>query len=326
MAGGKASTYERTLKYGYKIYPEDIAGMIGLPSVGNIYYVDPTNGSDSAGGRTKDKAFKTLTVAYAALTADQDDVVVIAGEGSTGRTAETAVITWAKRRTHVLGNGPLRSINPRNGLGTNFSGGSTTPVLTVSANNCSFTNISIADFNDNDVLVEVTGEYNTFNNVHFQGIGHATPASEAGARSLLLTGAGENEFNSCTIGIDTVTRAAANASLELTGSCPRNIFRDCLFPVYTSSADALWVKADTGNCFERFLIFEDCLFTNASLGSSTVMTIGMDLSTTGNGQVYMRNSRFYGATDLTNTVTNVIQDSPVFDTNDQGLMTVQANS
>ena len=29
------------LKFGAKIYPEDIAGMIGLPSVGNIWYVDP---------------------------------------------------------------------------------------------------------------------------------------------------------------------------------------------------------------------------------------------------------------------------------------------
>jgi len=175
-------------------------------------------------------------------------------------------------------------------------------------------------------LVEVTGDYNTFNNVHFQGIASTNPAAATGARSLLLTDAGENEFNNCVIGIDTVTRTAANASLELTGSCPRNIFRHCLFPVYTSDAGALWVKADTGNCYERFLMFEDCMFTNASLGSSTVMTVGMDLSTTGNGQVYFKNSRWYGATDLTNTVTNLIQDSPTFDTNDQGLMTVHANS
>lgn len=323
---GKLSSYVPALKFGHKVYPEDIAGMIGLPKVGNIYYVDPTNGSDSADGRAIDRPKATVASAYASMTADQDDVLVIAGEGATGRTAEAAVIVWAKRRTHIIGNGPRRMMNPRNGIGTNYSGGSTTPVFQVTANNCSFTNISIADFLDNDVLVEVTGEYNTFNNVHFQGIGHATPAGETGARSLLLTGAGENEFNNCVIGLDTVTRTAANASLELTGSCPRNIFRGCLFPVYTTSADALWVKADTGNCYERFLIFEDCRFTNASLGSSTVMTVGIDASTTGNGQIYMIGSRWYGATDLVNNVTNVIQDNPVFDTNDQGLMTVHANS
>lgn len=324
---GKARDFMPALKYGHKIYPEDIAGMVGLPSIGNIFYVDPTAGSDTThAGRSADDAYATAAKALSSMSADNDDVLVIAGTGSTGRTAESAVIDWNKRRTHIIGNGVGRRINPRNGIGANYGGGSTTPVFKVSTNNCSFTNLSFASFNDNDVLVEVTGDYNTFTNVHFQGIAHATPAAEAGARSLLLTGAEENEFNNCTIGIDTVTRSAANANLELTGSCARNQFRGCLFPVYTSSADALWVKADTGNAFERFLIFEDCLFTNASLGSSTVMTVGFDLSTTGNGQVYFKNSRWYGATDLVNNVTDLINDSPVFDTNDQGLMGVHANS
>src|SRR3990167_11368108 len=321
---GKASNDIPTLRYGNKIYPEDIAGMIGLPSVGNIWYVDPGK-SVSGGGTTKADAFITVAEALSAATADNDDVVVIAASSATGRTVETAIIDWSKRRTHLIGNGVARQMTPRNGVGVAASASSG---FTVSANQCIFQNLTFAAFSDTDVCVEVTGEYNTFNGVHFQGIAHATPAGETGARSLLLTGAGENEFNGCTIGLDTVTRTVANASLELTGSCPRNIFRGCLFPVYTSSADALWVKADTGNCYERFLIFEDCLFTNASLGSSTVMTIGMDLSTTGNGQIYSINSRFYGATDLaaTASVTNLIQANTVFDTNDQGLMTVHANS
>src|SRR3990167_1322497 len=224
------------------------------------------------------------------------------GRSSTGRTSEAASIDWFKRRTHIIGNVPARRINSRNGIGVAASASSG---FTVSANNCSFSNMSFAAFADTDVLVEVTAEYTTFNNVHFQGIGHATPAGETGARSLLLTGAGENEFNNCTIGLDTVTRTVANASLELTGSCPRNIFRGCLFPVYTSSADALFVKADTGNCYERFLIFEDCTFTNASLGSSTTMTIGMDLSSTGNGTVIFNDSWMRGVTDLTNTFTDL---------------------
>src|SRR3990167_893705 len=232
---GKFRDYAPALKQGHKIYPEDIAGMIGLPHISNIFYVDPTNGSDTANsGKAQNKAYASLTQAYASLTADQDDVVVIAGEGSTGRTAEAAIINWNKRRTHVLGNGPARMMNPRNGVGVAASASSG---FTVAANNCSFTNMSFAAFDDTDVLVEVTAEYTSFNNVHFQGIGHATPAGETGARSLLLTAAEENEFNNCTIGLDTVTRTVANASLELTGSCPRNIFRGCLFPAYVSSAN-----------------------------------------------------------------------------------------
>ena len=165
----------------------------------------------------------------------------------------------------------------------------------------------------------MTGEYNTFTNVHFQGIASTNPAAATGARSLLLTGAGENEFNNCVIGLDTVTRTVANASLELTGSCPRNSFRGCLFPIYTSSADALFVKADTGNCTERFLIFEDCIFNNADTGSSTTMTIAMDLSTTGNGTVFLKDSYVKGCTDWTNTFNNLFLTMPLTDTDEGGI-------
>src|SRR3990167_5141989 len=303
-----------------KITPDSIAGVIGLPHVGEIFYVDPGAGSDTANaGKSPDDAFATVTQGYAALTADQDDVVIICGSSATGRTAETAAITWAKRRTHVIGNGPLRSINPRNGIAF---GASISPGLTVSANNCSFTNISIATFEDNNVLVEVTGEYNTFNYVHFQGIGHATAGDDTAARSLLLTDAEENEFNNCTIGLDTVTRSVANASLELTGSCPRNMFRHCYFPAYTDNAGVLFVKADTGNCTERFLTFEDCIFNNADTGSSTTMTIAMDLSTTGNGTVFLKDSWCKGCTDWTNTFNNLFVTMPLADTDEGGLVKI----
>lgn len=320
-----AKNYIPALGFGAKVYPANLALSAGLMQVGKILYLDPGAGSDSNNGRRHSQAYDTMGAVHSALTADQDDLVIVAGTNATGRTTETAVVTWSKRRTHVVGNGPLRQINPRNGV--NVYAADTASAFKITANNCSFTNISIAGFVDADVLVELSSvSYTTFNYVHFQGIGHATPAAEATARSVLVTSSGENTFTNCTFGVDTVTRAAANASLEQTGSCPRNIYTNCLFPSYVSDAGALWVKADTGNCFERFLIFDNCLFTNASLGSSTVMTVGMDVSTTGNGQIYTTNSKWYGATDLINNVTNVIQASPVFDTNDQGLMTVMANS
>jgi len=320
---GKASEYIPALRYGHKIYPENIAGMVGLPSVGDIFYVDPTAGSDTANaGKDANDAFATVAKALTAISADNDDVVVVAGTGSTGRTAESAVIDWSKRRTHIVGNGVGRRINSRNGIGTNYDGGSTTPVFKVSANNCTFSNISIASFNDNDVLFETTNDYGTYNNVHFQGIAHTTPAGEAGARSVLLTGAEENEFNNCTLGLDTVTRSAANASLELTGSCARNQFRGCLFPAYVSSATALFVKSDTGNAHERFLIFEECLFNNADTGSSTTMTIAMDLSSTGNGTVFLKDCHGKGFTDWTNTFNNLWVTMPLADTDEGGLMKI----
>lgn len=300
-------------------------GILNLPFYGNIFYVDPGAGSDTANaGITPNDAYATLTKAYASLTANQDDVVILNGSSSTGRTSETAVITWAKRRTHVMGTGPLRKMNPRNGLGvaSSLTGQTTTAIFTVTATNCSFTNMSFATFQDNNILVEVQASYTTFKNVHFQGIAHDTTGDDANARSLLLTDVGECEFYDCTIGLDTVTRSAANSSLEITGAgagSPRNKFYGCEFPLYADAATPTWVKADTGNCYERYLLFDDCHFFNATLGSSTTLTVGMDLNATGNGEIRMNRCSYSGATDLANDYTNLFSsNSPVNDTQDSG--------
>lgn len=315
--------YTPALQYGAKIYPSDLAGMLGLPSVGEIYYVDAGAGSDSDDGRTAGSAFKTVTKAKTVMSADQDDVLIIASTNSSGRTSEAASIDWDLRRTHIIGNGPLRKLNPRNGIG--FASTATTPCFTVSAKDCSFTNISIAVFEDINVLVNATGDYNSWDHVHFQGIGNATTGDDAAGRSLVLTGAEENEFTNCTIGIDTVARGgAANASLELTGSCPRNKFINCDFPIFTDGAEPTWVKADTGNCTERFLKFEGCEFMNPDGSSSTTLTLGMDLSATSNGYIYMINCNWLGATDLANNYDMLYTNSPTVDTANAGLMVIAA--
>lgn len=315
----KARDYIPALKYGAKILPSDLAGMIGLPSVGNIFYVDADDGNDTANsGTAADDAYKTVTQAFSQMTADQDDVLIIAGTNSTGRTTEAAAIDWNKRRCHIVGNGPARKINPRNGVSFNALGGAS--AFTVSANDCSFTNISFATFTDNNVLVEVTSDYNSFNYCHFQGMGLQATADDAAARSVLLTAAEENEFTNCTFGIDTVTRGAANASLELTGSCPRNKFINCDFPIFTDAATPLWIKASTGNCYERFLIIDGCNFFNPDNASSTTLTDGMTISATGNGDIYFLNSTWRGATDLASDFTNFYSNIPVFDTADAGLV------
>lgn len=308
------------------IYPEHLAGMIGLPSVGDIYYVDAGSGNDNNNGRTRNTAFATLGAAHSAMTADQDDVAVVVGSNSTGRTAETGVITWSKRRTHIVGNVPSRRINSRVGLGTasTLTGQTTTAIFTVTGNNCSFTNMSFADFNDNNILVEVQSDYNTFTNVHFQGIGHDDTGDDANGRSLYLNASEENEFVNCTIGLDTVTRSAANSSLELSGSCARNKFIGCDFPMFADAATPTWIKADTGNAYERFLTLEDCRFFNPDGSSSTTLTAGFDLSTTGNGDIYMTDCWWRGATDLANNYTRLFTNMNVVNTANQGLVIVAA--
>ena len=319
----KLRDYLPALKYGAKVMPNDLAGMIGLPSVGNIFYVDPGAGSDTANaGTDPNDAFATATQALSAMTADNDDVCIVAATSSTGRTSEAAEIDWNKRRTHVVGNGPARKINPRNGI--SFASSASTPCLTVSATNCSFTNLSLAVFEDINVLVNVTAAYNTFNFVHFQGIGNATTGDDTAARSLVITGADETQVTNSTIGLDTVARSAANASLELTGTCARTLIQNCDFPMFADNAGAFWLKADTGNCYERYLKLDGCEFMNPDGSSSTTLTVGFDLSTSGNGDIYMLNCNWRGATDLANNYTRLFSNSPVVNTANQGLVIVTA--
>lgn len=320
---GKARDYIPALKYGNKVLPNDLAGMIGLPSVGNVWYVDPTAGSDTANSGTEaDDAFATVGHALSAMAADNDDVLIIAATGSSGRTTEGSAINWNKRRTHIVGNGPMRKINPRNGIGFSALGGDV--CFTVSATNCSFTNISIASFTDNNVLVDVTADYNTFDYVHFQGIANDSTGDDTAARSLRFTAAGETIVSNSTIGVDTVTRSAANASFEATGSCARNQFINCDFPMYADAATPVFVKAATGNCNERFLKFDGCLFLNAVDGSSTTLTVAMDVGATGNGVIFMRDCWVRGATDMCDTYTNVYVTNPTVNTANQTFPVIAA--
>lgn len=320
----KYRDYAPALKYGAKIYPEDIAGMIGLPSVGNIYYVDPGK-TTSGSGLSQEDAVKTLAEAYALMIADNDDVAVIAPSSSTGRTSESASITWAKRRTHVVGNGPLRT--GWNRAGVSFASTATTPSFTVSATNCSFTNIMLYQPEDINVLVNVSAAYNTFNYVHFAGIANTTTGNDTAGRCLVITEADDNHFNNCMFGIDTVLNSAANALVELIGNTAvaRTQFNDCIFSTVTDDAGVRWVLFTGAYSSEVYTLFRNCLFLNTR-GGTTTMTVGITDPASVNGKIIIDNSWWLGATDLCSTVANVYINSNVVATADGGNLIVHANS
>lgn len=321
---GKARDYIPALKYGNKIMPEDIAGMIGLPSVGEIFYVDPGK-SVSGGGKSADDAYKTLAEAYAAMSADNDDVVVIAPTSSTGRTNETSSINWAKRRTHIVGNGPLRK--GWNRAGVSFASTATTPSFTISANNCSFTNFMLYQPNDINVMVDLTGEYNTFNYVHFAGIANTTTGNDTAGRCLVITEADDNQFNNCMFGIDTVLNSAANALVELVGNTAvaRTQFNDCIFSTVTDDAGVRWVLFTGAYSSEVYTLFRNCMFLNTR-GGTTALTIGITNPASVNGKIILDNCWFIGATNLNSTVANVYVNMPVVDAQSAGTLIVDANA
>jgi hypothetical protein len=329
------------MQYAETVYPEfrtgqmkwaasSVNGQGPYPQVGNVWYVDAVNGSDTANnGLAPNAAFKTLYAAHNAATTNNYDVIIVApaGTGSGTGTDESVYGAWtfSKSLVTVIGSSAPVAISPRSRILWNTAGQSTSSaLLTVSGAGNSFLNVQFGSFVDNNILVTVTGSRNYFGSVHFAGIGIDAAGDDTAARSLVLSGAGENRFVDCTIGLDTVTRSAANASLELTGSCDRNRFENCLFPMYADNAGAFFVKATTGNCYQRFAIFDGCIFLNAVDGSSTTITAGINNGGTGNGTLFMKDCWMRGATDMCDTYTNVYVTNPTVNTANQTFPVIAA--
>jgi hypothetical protein len=305
----KARDYIPALKFGAKIYPEDLAGMLGLPYVGNIFYVDPNAGSDSANsGAAQNDALATVAAAYALCTSGKHDVVVIAPTGGTGRTTEAAAITWAKRFTHLIGSCAPTSFSPRAGMNFTKTGAGTTPQFNITENGCIFKNITLAQsVADSYIMAAMTGDYNYFEGVHFAGMQNTTAGDSDSARSLVMTSASENTFVNCTFGVDTALRTGTNYNLEFVNHCARDIFRGCTFTQYVD-ADAPKHILSVNTTLDRFVLFDGCLFinNNGTTGGSTVTDLMLnELNTNQGGNIIIKDSMLVGFTGWGNYVTGI---------------------
>lgn len=309
----KARDYSPAVKHGAKWMPEDIAGLIGLPSVGNIYYVDPTNGSDTANsGTTRDDALATVGTAYGKCTSGNHDVVVIVPSGGTGRTTETSAITWGKRFTHLIGNAAPTTCNVRAGMSFTATGATTTPQFQVTENGCIFKNLTLYQaVADSYGLCEVSGDRNYFSNVFFAGIANTTAGDVASGYCLRLNAAEENTFDGCMFGVDWVMRTAANYNIHMyyNGSSvsSRNFFYNC-FSTLIGDADApRHIKVDSAGC-DRYAYFENCVFTdNTGLSGVTTQTDviqGATLDHQG-GAIILKDCMEIGSTGWASSVTGV---------------------
>lgn len=332
---GKLREYIPALKYGHKIYPEDIAGLVGVPFVGDVFYVDPTNGSDTANnGRSQDNAFKSLYKAHSSVQSNHHDVIIVTpgGVGSgTGTEESTAVSggawTFSKNLTYVVGNAAPSRISPRSRILWGTAGQSTSgALLTISGQGNIFKNLQVGTFVDNNIVIKLTGSRNVFEQVHIAGIGDATAGDDTAARSLWISGGSENLFEDCVIGLDTIARSVANAEIEMSGAATRNQFRGCDILSFADNAGHLFVKAATAADVDRFAIFDHCRFMNSIKSTATTMTVAMDLTASLGGAVILHDSWLFGATDWADDFTNVYTAGAMVaaTANTAGLMAVAA--
>lgn len=274
-----------------------LGGIAGIPFTGNYWFVDPVNGLDGNAGNSPSSALQSLYRAHALAASGNNDVVVLIGNGAASGTARlskaaaqavdssatSGVLNWTKNALHLVGiTAPAMisqraRIAPPAGTYTVTTFGSANLVV-VTGSGCFFSNISLFHGFSTGGAAQIcwtdNGSRNAYYNMDFGGIADAGSAADTGSRSVKIgsAGSGENYFKGCTFGLDTVTRSVANASLELAGATPRNVFEDCLFPFQTSNAGVLGILGTGNGCVDRFTMFKRCQFINNIKSTSTQMT------------------------------------------------------
>lgn len=291
---------------GVPIYGGGLIGMSGA----KVYFVDPTSGGlgadiNGVSGGTADAPFATLTYALTQCVSGRGDtIVLIGGPTSTGTTGETIRLTetlvWSKHNTHLIGIGAPTKYGQRSRITGPSTGGTFSPVMSVTASGCIFSNFSIFDdYTVDPVALKVTGSRNYFNNVNLQGMGAATGADDAAAASLWISGGAENTFNGCVIGLDTIPRSTTNGEILLDTAAKRNWFIDCDILSYCDNAGHLFVKAANTGDLDRETIFRNCTFLNCPTGiaSGTTMTQAMNVAAAAGGMIILHDCVMVGATD-----------------------------
>lgn len=276
----------------------------GLLQVGNVYYCDYLNGADSNDGQTAATAYKTLSKAYSKTVSGHNDIVVLVGNGGTTATQRLSTgFTWANSATHLIGISSPVLYSQRARIAPTAAVTAFTPFFTLSGSGCIFQNVQFFHGFDTGTTAQInfvlTGSRNYFKNCHFAGMGDTTSAGSATSRSLKIgsSGSGENLFEDCVIGLDTVTRSAANASLEFTAATTRNVFRGCLFPFQVSAGTPLGIITSASGSMDRHQVFDRCLFINNTKSTSSTMTALTTLAASSGGLILIEYSTCVGITD-----------------------------
>jgi len=296
-----------------------LGGFGGLPFTGNYFFVDPVNGADGNPG-SSELPLATLYGALAKCVSGNNDVVFLVGDGtSTGTarlstagaqtidsTATTGTLTWNKNATHLIGiTAPTRvggraRIAPPTGTYTAATFNATA-FVNVTGAGCLFANLDVfcgfSTGNASMIAWTDAGGRNAYINVNIQGLGDAASAQGTGARSLKITSS-ENTFTDCVIGLDTVTRTVANATLEFASGATRNTFQCCDFPFQTSAATPLGIIVSAAAGIDRWTKFDRCAFINNVQSTSTTMSALATLPASAGGLLLMKDCTLVGITEF----------------------------
>jgi hypothetical protein len=268
---------------------------------GNEYFIKPYSGNDGSHGRDPDHALKSVARAHALMTAGQNDIAFLLSESNVSATTtdyQSTMLTWSKDLCHLIGVNGGNGINPRSRIAQISTWTSADPLMTVSADGCYIAGLSLwSGVTDATTLgcLKVTGQRNLFERLHVAGMGNAATNDIAGAYSLLLSGAAENDFRNCIIGVDIQNvGASVNSQILTAAGSFDNRFFDCEIRLKAAHAtNTVYLRVPTTTMLGQ-LKFNNCVFSNN--GAST-LTYGAVIHASAGGKVYFKDCAI-DATDV----------------------------
>jgi hypothetical protein len=300
------------------------SALQGSFAIGSRFYLDPTNGSDNNDGLSPFTAYKTMAVAYAALTANKNDTLYIIGGSSSVQV--TADFTWAKAYTHMIGlsaGGPYgRSRFGHTGAGPVVS------LFTNSVNGCIFKNIHWQQGNGyaaqlNNVVIGAASNYGYYENCHFDSPLNAVEGALAYRQLLFTALARSNTFRNCWFGDWTAQPSSTTGALiEFGGTNAGTQFFDCTFLINTTQATMVPIIGAVdigGGNPPGYVLWDNCSFLALSTGVNVLCTA----PTT--GKFVFTRCKMFGVANLSATSSNVIMaNGTAIDARYGGLGVVQA--
>jgi len=285
-------------KYEEGLYNQSLTNALlrnGIPTPGSIYYLDPTNGSNSNDGKSVNQAFAGLIYAEDHLTAGQHDVLVYLAGSTSLQLAES--LTWDKDYTHFISMAAPSWVGCRARImhNANFS-----PMITLSGNGCIFANLYFSYGRggaDNHILMASTGDHNYFKNVNFAGMLNDTEAQDASSVALQMVGSHNNLFEDCAFGVGSIARTAANTLVDFTTTASgQNYFKNCKFISWSTAATPTHIRIADG-MVDRFIVLDDCLFVNEGTSLTQVIDDNQSAASTMRFVVIKGDTMIVGADD-----------------------------
>lgn len=244
------------------------AGITG--PIGDVYFVDPTNGNNANAGKTPETALSTLDEAYSRAQSNHGDVIAL---NSYATHTLTAGIAWTKSRITVVSLDFRGRVVQQGAKVQSPSSDTTAYVVKVTGVRNSFVGIKFIQASTNAAALTVVqdgGEGTLYDHCSFV-FGVVDNLDQATAYEF-LAGSDSATFVDCLFGTETLLTSAARSVFridQVTASqeFKSNILRDCVFMISSSEGTAtlISVAANTDVLFTN--LFDNCRFM-ASLDSA----------------------------------------------------------